>query len=311
MWIWKGASAGFASGWRGALDPAVMLALFSLAIFVVRGEKGKRCVWLTVALLIAVGVDYKAFGTSKRVNAYESNMDRILGSSPFPGMDDDVYRQLRQQPEYRIALDASDPLPADLRHYGLTTPQGGDPMVPEQYLEVASPMNKSGAVTLDPANQDLLQLLGVRYFLTTEDQPLFPRLKANSYYHRLGPAAYFSVFEFSKPNPPYRWENDVPGNSIQDTGWTAERRDFMVHSDSGGRFILIEQFFAGWQATVDDKAVLIERWNRAFQSIFVPPGDHRISFVFRSRGMRLGAIISAVALLILLVTQVRRAELMR
>src|SRR5260370_11510700 len=53
MWIWKGASAGFASGWRGALDPAVMLVLFSLSIFVVPGEKGKRCVWLTGALLIA------------------------------------------------------------------------------------------------------------------------------------------------------------------------------------------------------------------------------------------------------------------
>ena len=311
MWIWKGASAGFASGWRGALDPAVILVLFSLAIFAVRGEKGKWCAWLTIALLIGVGVDYKAFGTSKRVNAYESNIDRMLGSAPFPGMDDDVYRQLQQHSEYRIALDAVDPVPTDLRHYGLTTPQGSDPMVPEKYLEVTSLTSQSSAVTLDPANQDLLQMLAVRYFLTTEDQPLFPRLKNDPNYRQLEPPAYFRVFEFSKAKPSYGWEIDVPGNSIQRTGWTAERRDFTVHSDSGGRFILIEQFFPGWQATLDGKAVPIEGWKRAFQSIFVPPGDHLLSFTFRSRGLRLGAIISAIALLILMLAQVRRAELMR
>jgi hypothetical protein len=303
LWIWKGASVGFASGWRGAIDPAVMLALFSLAIFAVRGERGQRGVWLTVALLISVGVDYKAFGTSKRVNAFEANMDRILGSASFPGMDNDVYRQLRQHSEYRIVLDEWDPVPADLRHYGLTTPQGGDPLVPEQYMEVTSPKNKPGLVTLDPVNQDLLRLLGVRYFLTTDDQPLFPRLKNDPNYRQLGAPAYLRVFELSNPKPPYRWEKDVPGDSIQRTDWNPAERNFVVHSASGGRFVLIEQFFTGWQATLDGKTVPIERWNRAFQSIFVPPGDHRLSFVFRSRGLRLGAIISAAALLILLLTQ--------
>ncbi|HEY6393200.1 MAG TPA: YfhO family protein [Bryobacteraceae bacterium] len=300
LWIWKAGSAGFASGWRGAIDPAVMLALFSLAIVAVRGEKGKRLACVTVALLIATGVDYKAFGTSKRVNAFEGNMDRILGSAPFPGMDDDVYRQLRKHSEYRIALDAVDPVPNDLRHYGLTTPQGGDPMVPAQYLEVASPMEKSGIIALDPANQDLMQLLGVRYFLTTEDQPLFSRLKADPDYRPLGPPAYIRVFEFSKAKLPYRSEKGGPGDSIQRTGSRNEQHDFLVHSESGGRFILIEQFFAGWHAAVDDKEVAIERWNRAFQSITVPPGDHRVSFAFRSRGLRIGAIISVVSLLLLI-----------
>jgi len=308
MWIWKAGSAGFAFGWSGAIDPVVMLALFSLAIFAVRGETGKRRAWLAAALLIAVGVDYKAFGTSKRVNALEVNMDRILGKAPFPGMDDDVYRQLRQHSEYRIALDASDPVPTDLRHYGLTTPQGGDPMVPAQYLEVASPLDKSGAIALDPANQDLMQLLSVRYFLTTEDQPLFPRLKTDPNYRQVGPPAYIKVFEFSKPTLPYRWEKEGPADSLERTGWTAEKRDFVVHSASGGRFVLIEQFFPGWQAAIDDKAVPIERWNRAFQSIVVPSGDHRLSFTFRSRGLRLGALISVVSLLVMLLAQRRGAR---
>ena len=127
-------------------------------------------------------------------------------------------------------------------------------------------------------------------------------------YRPLGPPAYIRVFEFSKTKPPYRWEKEVPSDSIQRIGWTAEKRAFTVHSNSGGRFILIEQFFSGWQATVDDKPVPIERWNRAFQSVLIPSGDHRLSFTFRSRGFRLGAIISVVALLTLLLTRLRGAN---
>jgi hypothetical protein len=301
MWIWKAGSAGFASGLPGAIDSAIVLALFSLAILALRGEQGKRRALLAAALLIAVGIDYKAFGTSKRVNAVEANMDRTLGSAFFPGMVDDVYRELRQHSEYRIALDESDPVPTDLRHYGLTTPQGGDPLVPAQYLEVVSQTNKPGVIALDPSNQDLLQLLGVRYFLTTEGQPLLPRLKADADFRPLGPPAYIRVFEFSKAKLPYRWEKEVPSDSIQRTGWKSDERDFQVHSDTGDRFILIEQFFPGWQAKIDDKPVPIERWNRAFQSIVVPPGDHRLNFKFRSRGLRLGAIITLASLLILIV----------
>jgi hypothetical protein len=309
LWIWRGGGSGFAAGWRGATDPLVTLALFSLSIFVLAGEKGRWRACLAVALLIAAGVDYKAFGTSKRFNTVEANMDRILGSALFPGMNDDVYRELRQHSEYRIALDAFDPVPADLRHYGLTTPQGGDPLVPAQYQQAVAPLNADWAFPIDPANQDLLQLLAVRYFVTTDDQPLFPRLQTNPDFHRLGPPGYLCVFEFSKPKPPYRWEREVPGDSIQRTRWSAERRDFAVHSATGSRFILIEQFFPGWHATLDGQAVPIERWNKAFQSIAVPPGDHQLSFTFRSRALRLGAMITAASLFVLVLPWGRRFRL--
>lgn len=300
VWIWIPGGRDFAKGWSGAIDPIVMFLLFSIAIFVWRAEAGARRVWLTAALLIAAGADYKVFGTSKRVNAMVLNKDRVMNSGLFPGMKDDVYRELRQHSEYRIGLDRDDPSPLYLRHFGLTTPQGDDPLVPAQYLEAVPLSNEHQssrwAVLIDPANRDLLQMLGVRYFITTESQPLFPRLTADGNYHLLGtPDSYFKVFEFSKPQPPFHWQ----AGEAQCINWKAENRDFVLHSEHGGQFVLVEQFFPGWRAAVDGSAVPIERWNHAFQSIQVPPGDHRVSFTFRSRTLRLGAVISLAALVAL------------
>ena len=300
LWIWVPGGSKFASGWAGAIDPLVMLGLFSLAIFILRGSNGVRRVWLAGALLAAVGVDYKVFGTSKRVNAVEQNLDRVMASRLFPGMADSTYRQIRSHPEYRVALDTSDPDPADLRHYELTTPQGEDPLAPAQYLNgVIPPKDRQGAtqwsIQLDPTEEELLNLLSVRYFVTTDSQPLFERLKVNGDYHALPPFDnYFKVFEFSQAQPAYRWEGQ-----IQNISWKAERRDFQLHSASGGQFVLIEQFLPGWHAALDGQMAQIERWNQAFQSVKVPPGDHRLSFTFRAPGLRLGAVISLFSIVIL------------
>jgi uncharacterized membrane protein YfhO len=62
---------------------------------------------------------------------------------------------------------------------------------------------------------------------------------------------------------------------------------------------LHEQFFPGWQATVDGKSVPIERWNGAFQSVSVAPGRHTVRFRYRSRALEVGAWISLFSLLAL------------
>jgi Bacterial membrane protein YfhO len=257
---------------------------------------------VATALLLAVGVDYKVFGTSKRINGNPGNVDRMFARAVFPGLTDEVYRRLRAHPEYRIALDRYNPVPMDLRHYGLTTPQGGDPLMPAQFHEVLPPEGAYyGPLLLDPGKKDLLQLLGVRYFLTSEGQPLYPALKASGDLRPIKPpGSYFTVFEVLKPKPAYGWEVDGARDSIDKTYWSAERREFTVRSEKGGRFILVEQFFPGWQATIDGTLVHIERWNHAFQSILVPAGEHRIRFTFASRGLRVGALVSAGSVLALL-----------
>ena len=56
-----------------------------------------------VALILFVGVDYKAFGTSKRFDAGSGDAQRFSSTS-FPGMMPDVYQQLRANNDYRIVV---------------------------------------------------------------------------------------------------------------------------------------------------------------------------------------------------------------
>jgi hypothetical protein len=111
------------------------------------------------------------------------------------------------------------------------------------------------------------------------------------------------VYEYLHARPPYRWEDERNG-TIQPVAWRPEQPDFLVRADCGGRFVLVEQFYPGWIAAVDGHPVGIERWGGAFQAIPVPAGDHRITFEFRPRSLRIGAAISlfaGVGLLLLVV----------
>ena len=292
---WSG--HGFSIGWKAAVEPAVMLALFSLAMFGFIAERGRRRIWLAAALLVAAGVDYKVFGTSKRFNASRSNADRFFAQASFPGMDEGTYRKLRAMPPYRIGLDATDPTPATLRQLGLTTPQGGDTLVPEQYNRILRP---EGAyfdfVPLDPANRELLQLLGVGYFLTAEGQPQYSKLLADPEFRLLTKDDYFKVFEYLHPQRVYRWEQPGPNDAAEAAEWTAEDREFNVHSENGGRFILIEQMYPGWRVFVDDRPAAEERWHEVFQSVMVPAGQHRVRFQFRSSTLRTGMLVSCLSI---------------
>ncbi len=151
-------------------------------------------------------------------------------------------------------------------------------------------------IDIDPANEAALRLLGVRYFITVGDRALYQQLIANPHFRRLEPSqTFYKVFEFVDARPPYGWEAGDAGK----VRWTPEVREFLVHSETGGRFRLSEQFFPGWEVTVDGMPVPVEPWSEAFQAVQVPPGEHTVAFRFRSRGFRWGALVSLTSLLVL------------
>jgi hypothetical protein len=158
-------------------------------------------------------------------------------------------------------------------------------------------------IDIDPANEAALGLLGVRYFLTSEGAPLYARLSSDPDFRLLPPAtSFFKVFEFTKARLPYGWvSNGREPEVVRRVRWDPEAREFVVRSETGGRFALHEQFYPGWRATIDGNPIRIERWSEAFQSVQVPPGEHRIEFRFRSSGLRIGALVSLLATLVLVV----------
>ena len=297
VWLWLPGEPRFAAGWNGAWDLAAILLLFSLGIFALRAAKGAVRPALLAILLLSLGIDYKVFGTSKRVNAATGNPDKVRRSGLFLGMSDAAYQELQNNATYRVVADLTGPHPEALRHRALATPQGRDPLASAQIRKVVGELDSSGFRLIDPAEHDLLRSLGVRYFITSEGRDFHRKLIADPEYRAVGPPEHFyKVFELVNPQLPYHWERAETEGGIQRLAWIAERREFQVHSSAGGRFVLVEQNFPGWTATIDNRPTPIATWNSAFQSIDVPPGDHRIRFAFRSRTLRPGAIVSVIAL---------------
>jgi hypothetical protein len=64
-----------------------------------------------------------------------------------------------------------------------------------------------------------------------------------------------------------------------------------------GHVVLLDSFYPGWQARVDDHPVEIRRANYAFRAVAVPAGKHHVEFLYRPRSFYAGLALSSVALL--------------
>jgi hypothetical protein len=311
--IWLPGGREFAARWASAIDALVGLSLFSFGLAVMRSEKGARRTSIAAVLLFSVFVEYKVFGTSRGFNAMEGDVDNLYSAGGFSGLDDLVRREFAAHGEYRLALDeGAAPQATQLRHYGLASLQGFDPFIPDQYVKL---IERYVAFRFEhrfyprPQDEELMRLTGVRYFITRPDSPSFKALAANPNFRLLEPAqTFFNAFEYLRAEAPYGWDAGAhrETSSVERTGWLPGRRAFRVESASGGRFVLVEQFFPGWRALIDGREVAIDRWKGAFQAIAVAPGRHDIVFEFHSPGLRAGAAVSIAALAVLAMVAFRR-----
>lgn len=298
LYIWS--TSDFAPGWSGAWDVAILTLLFFAGLWLLRNQSGPLRILLASVLLVTMGIDYKVHGTSKRFNG---TLDHGWRMDWMPGMNVDTFRELQANSVYRIAVDETGPLPADLRHFGLTTPQGWDPFLTTSYSQFIKSTGRfvtNWILAIDPENKRGLHELGVGYFITSEEGPQFPELKTNPRLRLLQPDdSYYKVFEVIDRRPPYGVDGGeaTDNSTIERTRWEPERRDFVVRTSTAGKFYLSEQWNPGWSARLDGAPAPIERWNSAFQSIQIQPGEHRVDFEFKDRGLRAGAAVSLATLL--------------
>lgn len=308
------ATGGLATGWKSALDAAVSLALVAVAVYLLPGTRpGVARAALAIALLFAAGADYKAFGTSRRVNAGEGKMPWEGSPATFYALDQEVYEELRGNAGYRVFADITGPFPQELRHFGLATPQGVDPFLTREYtalVQRVARFREAREPEIGPDDAEALRLFGVRYFITSEAAgPLYPRLSKDPHFRKLEPSeSYFKVFEYLHAAPPYGWTSGTAG-TVEPLLRAPERRIFHLRSESGGRFALSEQFFPGWRATVDGAPARIHPWQGAFQAVDVPAGEHRVEFRYRAAGLAPGVCVSAVALLLGAALLFRRSKM--
>ena len=205
---WNRQSLAF--GWRSGAYLLVTLAIFGMGMYAFRAAQGGRRAWLFAALVLFVGADYKAFGTSKRFNTNASEVYRYSSTS-LRGMEDDVYQQLRADSGYRVIVDNdTGPDPDNLRHIGLVTPQGFDPLLTIQLrklVETYGAFRTDRLFDIDVENETALRLLGVKYVISSDTSKQLPKLKDNPHYRLLGSMpAFYRVYEYLDAQPPYSWE---------------------------------------------------------------------------------------------------------
>ena len=80
-----------------------------------------------------------------------------------------------------------------------------------------------------------------------------------------------------------------------DTNW-----EINTQSEKPGFLVIAQNYYPGWQATVDDAPVDLLRVNYSQQGLLLPAGNHNISLEFKSVTFLWGLVISGISLIVLL-----------
>ena len=137
------------------------------------------------------------------------------------------------------------------------------------------------------------------------------------------PRAYLVCHPYSTTNEEdaYNWlrENpsgtvlitDVPFATVADcdvsdpgsaeiTSYDPERVVIHVSSDNEAAYlILADAWYPGWTASDNGMPANVFRANGIFRAVQIPRGEHEIVFSYQSRPFRIGAVVSALSLLIM------------
>lgn len=290
--LWPRGNPDFLTGLSSVLYPSVLLFLMTAGLALYRRTQSSV---VAAVLLLALFVDYKAFGTNRRFSAVTHMEDFWAGEvraggRSLRGLDDQVYEYLLKHPTYRLAI-VEGPYPTDLRFYALTTPQGFDPFVSQQYKDTVEAFVKfrtNRVFDIDAENELFLQHFGVRFVMLRNGSETAHALSRHPRFRRLEPSdTFFQVYEYRNALPAWRFVG-----ATEVVAWTPERRSFRVTALSNGRFTLLEQFWPGWNAYADGQPLTIERCLGTFQCATIPAGAHDVEFVYQPGSVFTGGAIS-------------------
>lgn len=107
--------------------------------------------------------------------------------------------------------------------------------------------------------------------------------------------ALLEIGDESKPDLPQTTFAQHPEAKI--VHYEPNRLTIETKADNRGILVVSEMNYPGWEATIDDQPVTIFQTNYLLRGIMLPAGSHRVEMRYTAPAARLGAIISALALL--------------
>lgn len=94
--------------------------------------------------------------------------------------------------------------------------------------------------------------------------------------------------------------------STPDVSYAPNQVIIRARTQAPAMLVLSDAYSADWQVTVNGQVAQLYRANYAFRGVWLPAGDHIVVFTYRPQALMLGAIISGVALVLVVVAAVLR-----
>ncbi len=90
-------------------------------------------------------------------------------------------------------------------------------------------------------------------------------------------------------------------DSVEIVAYQPERVQLSARTEQPGYLFLADSWYPGWHAMVDGRAAPIYRANVLFRAVPIEPGTHTIVFEYRPGSFVLGATISIISILVLVI----------
>ncbi len=87
---------------------------------------------------------------------------------------------------------------------------------------------------------------------------------------------------------------------VKQIKYSPNRVSIEADQSEEGFLVLLDTFFPGWKVEVDGQQDRIYRANYFYRAVRLEPGPHQIEFYYEPLGLKMGLIISAVAVVLLL-----------
>lgn len=225
--------------------------------------------------------------------------------------------------------------------YGLLSAEGYDPLMIKRYSEFAQRINEekfenisSGSrwINVNRRESPLVNLLGIKYYLTTnplpeseskwnllyqsgksliyENKEVLPRSFIVHDYQALvdkeilrnlmekSSSSQKTVYLEEKPSLNPEKESSVDSVKIDENPYLKNQVIINTKSESSGFLFLSDTYYPGWQAFIDNQKTKIYRADYAFRAIFLPKGEHQVKFIYLPESFKWGMLISAATLFI-------------
>jgi len=235
--------------------------------------------------------------------------------------------------------------------FGISDIRGYDTVVPRRYVDLVDRIEGHYRIhfhsLFTQVNAPLLDLLNVKYVLTDQkldgkwelvyedagsvrvyrNQDVLPRAFVVYRAETVDDASQSlmrvtdDTFDFRHSvvleEAPRDWmePTDVPAGAaaVHITHYEPNRVEMTVETAADGWLVLTDTYAPGWTALVDGHDTPLYVANHAFRALVVPAGTHRVEFVYKPAAFRVGAAVSLLTMVILILRMsfIRAALLFR